>query len=65
MRTSLEMVSQFVSDENLHGIPMVLIDICDKFEEWVSKIDVEFHHKLSETYEILQPIKIPVIIIMY
>ena len=34
MRTSLEMVSQFVSDENLHGIPMALIDICDKFEEW-------------------------------
>ena len=34
MRTSLEMVSQFVSDENLHSIPMVLIDICDKFEEW-------------------------------
>ena len=31
----------------------------------VSKNDVEFHHKLSETYEKLQPIKIPVIIIMY
>ena len=51
MRTSLEMVSQFVSDENLHDIPMVLIDICDKFEEWVSKIDVEFYHKLSENYK--------------
>ena len=29
------------------------------------KIEVEFHHKLSENLQILQPIKIPVIVIMY
>ena len=48
MRTSLEMVSQFVSDENLHGIPMVLIDICDKFEEW-EKNNMNVFEELKKT----------------